>query len=206
MSDLADTLHGVHLVSYCLYTPCFTCFLIRYISLGISIDSLFHAYLHCGDRTTFYSNLKDINPLSNTAQCLFWDTWQCCPNSSDEVKYYQFSSILFSKTGIWFIKGQSGLLCARSNHQYWMFLMLQTYHSVDWEWPTSLLLTAVGLRIHKIKLSLFGTACNKVCSFSIMCLSDQVLTYIIQIIIIFIKPCTSSWRDPGLPTHALHYQ
>jgi len=38
-------------------------FLIRYIFLGISVDSLFLTYLLCGDRMTYYRNLEDINPL-----------------------------------------------------------------------------------------------------------------------------------------------
>ena len=49
-----------------VHTCVFTHFLIRYIFLSISIVSPFHTYLHCGDRTTFYRNLEDFNPLSDS--------------------------------------------------------------------------------------------------------------------------------------------
>jgi len=42
-------------------------FLIRYRFLTISVVSTFHTYLLCGDRTTFYRNLEDINPLFDNA-------------------------------------------------------------------------------------------------------------------------------------------
>ena len=59
------TLHvSVKLDTVC--TCVFTHFLIRYIFLCISLDSLFHTYLVCGDRMTYYRNLEDFNPLSDS--------------------------------------------------------------------------------------------------------------------------------------------
>jgi len=60
-------------------------FLIRYIFLYISLVSPFLLTSIVGDRTTYYRNLKDINPLSNTVCLVLY------PSCTHNPPYKQFA-------------------------------------------------------------------------------------------------------------------